>query len=141
MAGALSQTLSDPNLAFGAVLLGILGIYCEFVRPGLVAPGVAGGVLALLGISALSTMPLTVAGVALLAAAVLLLPLDAIMGKGWLLSALIAIALATGAGLLIDGRPGIRWPVAIGSASLFGSIAGYLAAIARRARRNKAPVQ
>lgn len=51
--------IADPQWALVAVVVGILGIYVEFIRPGTVAPGIAGGVALLVGLASLvrSGMP------------------------------------------------------------------------------------
>jgi membrane-bound ClpP family serine protease len=38
--------LADPNAALLALLIGLLFIYCECLRPGMVIPGILGGVAA-----------------------------------------------------------------------------------------------
>ena len=133
----IHSTVSDPNIAFLVVLVGMLGIYCEFLRPGLVIPGVVGGVALLLGASAIAAQPVNHYGVALMPAAVVLFVLDARYGWRRGLGAGAAIAMALAAGLLIDGPVGIRWPIAIlGSAGL-AAVTVYLNSVAARARRNK----
>jgi membrane-bound ClpP family serine protease len=49
----------DPQLALVAVVVGLLGIYAEFIWPGKVVPGIAGGVALLVGLASLgrSGMP------------------------------------------------------------------------------------
>jgi membrane-bound serine protease (ClpP class) len=46
------SSISDPNIAFILVIVGALGIYVEYLSPGLIIPGVAGGIMLLLGLSA-----------------------------------------------------------------------------------------
>src|SRR5262249_37835036 len=46
--------IADPNIALILIVLGALGIYIEFNSPGVIAPGVAGAIAILLGLSALS---------------------------------------------------------------------------------------
>src|SRR3954471_10998350 len=41
------SSISDPNIAFILMILGALGIYLEYMSPGLIFPGVAGGILLL----------------------------------------------------------------------------------------------
>ncbi len=62
----LMAAIADPNIGFILLVLGALGIYVEFSSPGLIFPGVAGAILALLGLSALSILPINWVGVALL---------------------------------------------------------------------------
>ena len=73
----LIAAIADPNIGFILLVLGALGIYVEFSNPGLIFPGVAGAILALLGLSALSILPINWVGVALLLLAVALFVLEA----------------------------------------------------------------
>ena len=68
----LVKAISDPNIALILLVLGALGVYIEFSSPGLILPGVAGGILVLLGLSALSVLPINWMGAALLLLAVAL---------------------------------------------------------------------
>lgn len=45
--------LTNPNAAFLLLIAGLLAIYVEFVRPGLVFPAVLGGMAAVLAVSSL----------------------------------------------------------------------------------------
>src|SRR5947209_4689673 len=60
------SSISDPNIAFILLILGALGIYVEYLSPGLIFPGVAGGIMLLFGLSALSVVPVHWTGAALL---------------------------------------------------------------------------
>src|SRR5713226_4525937 len=69
--------IADPNIAFILLVLGALGIYVEFSAPGLIFPGVAGGILVLLGLSGLAVLPINWIGAALLILGVSLFVLEA----------------------------------------------------------------
>ena len=43
------SAIADPNIGFILLVLGVLGVYVEFTSPGLIFPGIAGAILALLG--------------------------------------------------------------------------------------------
>src|ERR1700733_14594213 len=53
----LVASIADPNIGFILLVLGALGVYVEFSSPGLIFPGVAGGILVLMGVSSLSALP------------------------------------------------------------------------------------
>ena len=68
--------IADPNIALVLLVIGALGIYVEFSSPGLIAPGVLGAILVLLGLSALSVLPINWLGAALLLLAFVLFALE-----------------------------------------------------------------
>jgi membrane-bound serine protease (ClpP class) len=59
-------TLSDPNIAYILLLVGLAGLYFEFSSPGVILPGVMGGISLILAFFALQTLPVNYAGVALI---------------------------------------------------------------------------
>ena len=133
------SSISDPNIAFVLLVIGILGVYIEFNAPGLVFPGVIGGISALLALSALSVFPVNWIGLALLLLAMALFVLEAKFASHGLLGVGGAVAMVLGALLLIDGPPEVRihLTTALGLALPFAAITVFLATIAFRARENK----
>jgi membrane-bound serine protease (ClpP class) len=135
----LVAAIADPNIGFILLVLGALGIYVEFSNPGLIFPGVAGAILALLGLSALSILPINWVGVALLLLSVALFVLEAkytshgVLGIGGTLSMIL------GAVLLINGPPEvrIRFSTAISVAIPFALITMFLVSIVIQARKGK----
>ena len=130
---------SDPNLAFMFLVLGVLGIYVEFNAPGLVAPGVFGGILALLGLNGLSVMPINWMGAAMMILGLTFFVLEAKYPAHGVLGVGGTLALAIGAMVLIDAPPElrIRPMTAIGATLPFAVITLFLVALAVRARNNK----
>jgi membrane-bound serine protease (ClpP class) len=131
--------ISDPNVAAVLTIVGIMGIYAEFNAPGLIFPGVIGGISMLLGLSALSLFPVNWAGAALLALALALFVLEAKFHSHGILTAGGAAAMVLGLVLLIDGPPEmrIRLSTAISLTVPFAGITAFLMTLAVRARRNK----
>jgi membrane-bound serine protease (ClpP class) len=132
--------IADPNIALLLLVLGALGVYLEFSSPGLVAPGVAGAILVLLGLTALSVFPIDWLGAALMILGLAFFILEAKFATHGVLTTGGAIALALGAVMLIDTNVPelrIRWSTAIGLAVPFALITSMLFSIAIRARRNK----
>lgn len=60
------QSLTDPNLVFVLLLLGLLGMAAEVLTPGGFIPGAAGLIAFLLGIAGLSALPFNWIGLALI---------------------------------------------------------------------------
>jgi membrane-bound serine protease (ClpP class) len=131
---------SDPNMAFILLALGALGIYAEFSSPGLVAPGVFGGILVLLGLNGLSVMPINWMGAGMMVLGLTFFVLEAKYPTHGVLGIGGAIALAIGAMVLIDAPPDfrIRPLTAIGVTLPFAVITLFLVTLAMRARSNKA---
>jgi membrane-bound serine protease (ClpP class) len=132
--------IADPNIALILLVVGALGIYVEFSSPGLVAPGVIGGILVLLGLSAISVLPLNWLGVALMILAFTLFVLEVKFTSHGILGAGGTVAMVLGAVMLVDSQvPELRvhWTTAIALALPFSAITVFLLTIAARARRNK----
>lgn len=70
------QALLDPNIAYILLTLGVIGIMAEIYSPGSIFPGVTGVVALLLAFTALGSLPVNWAGVALLLIAAGLLVFD-----------------------------------------------------------------
>jgi membrane-bound serine protease (ClpP class) len=132
--------VADPNIALVLLVIGALGIYVEFSSPGLIVPGVAGAILALLGLSAISVLPINWLGAALLLLAFALFALEVKFVSHGILGAGGALAMVLGAVMLIDSpipELRIQWATAIALALPFSAITVFLLTIAARARRNK----
>jgi membrane-bound serine protease (ClpP class) len=63
-------TISEPNLALILGVLGLILLYVEFTHPGMVAPGVIGGISFLLSILGFSFLPVNYVGVLLIMLAI-----------------------------------------------------------------------
>jgi membrane-bound serine protease (ClpP class) len=134
------SSVADPNIAVMLLVIGALAIYVEFTAPGMVAPGVVGSILLLLGLSALSVLPINWLGAALLLLAFALFALEAKMAAHGVLGVGGAVAMMLGAVMLVDSplpEMRIHWTTAIALALPFSLITVWLLSLAVRARRNK----
>jgi membrane-bound serine protease (ClpP class) len=131
--------IADPNVAFIMLILGALGIYIEFSSPGLIFPGVAGGIMALLGLSGLAVLPINWIGAALLILGASLFVLEAKFASHGILGGGGTIAMILGALLLVNGPPELRihLSTALATTIPFALITMFLVSLVVRARANK----
>ena len=66
----LLSSLANPNIAVILGVIGALGIYFEFTTPGMIVPGVVGGICLILALLGFSFIPINMAGVLLLLLAI-----------------------------------------------------------------------
>lgn len=132
--------LTDPSLAFVLTVIGLIGIYVEFSNPGLIFPGVFGGLCAILGLMALSLLPINWAGAALIAFGLGCFVAEAFIVSHGVLAAGGAIAMMLGAVMLIDTdipELSISWGVAAAVTLPFAAITVFLLNLAVRSFRYK----
>jgi len=117
----LLNVLSDPNIAFLLLTLGGLGLLIEFLRPGIVAPGVFGTIALILAFFSLGTLPVNWAGVALVLFAFVLFGAELFAPGLGALGMGGVISLIAGGLLLTSGSSGVgvsRWLI-IGTGAAF----------------------
>ena len=133
------SSIADPNVGLILLVLGALGLYVEFSAPGLILPGVGGGILVLLGLSSLAVLPINWVGASLLVLSLVLFGLEAHIPSHGILGTGGAVAMLLGAVLLIDGPPELRiqWSTAISVTLPFALITMFLLRLALQARTNK----
>ena len=98
----LLSILSDPNLAYILLILGIYGLIFELYSPGAIFPAVVGGICLILAFYSLHTLPLNYAGLALIIFAVILFILEIKVVSYGMLTIGGAIALFLGSVMLFD---------------------------------------
>jgi membrane-bound serine protease (ClpP class) len=98
----LLHTIAHPNILFILFTVAMFGIIAELQHPGLILPGVAGVISLLLVLYAMSVLPVSVLGLALLVFGVLLMIADIKVASHGVLT-------ATGALVFVaDGRQGTQ---------------------------------
>lgn len=130
-------SISDPNIAYLLLLVGLAGLYFEFSTPGAVIPGVVGGIALILSFFALQTLPVNFAGVLLILFAVILFIAEIKVISHGLLTIGGVISLVLGSLLLFESPdPALRVSLqvmipAVIIVSLFFVAVIYLAARAQ----------
>ncbi|PKA44607.1 nodulation protein NfeD (plasmid) [Rhizobium sullae] len=98
----LLSVITDPNIALILLMVGIYGLIFEFLAPGTLVPGTIGGICLLLGLYALALLPVSYAGVGLIALGAGLTVAEAHAPSFGALGISGGIALVLGAALLFD---------------------------------------
>ncbi len=98
----LSRVL-DPNIAFILLLAGILGLYVEVAHPGMVLPGVIGGISVILALFAFNMLPVSWAGAALILLAIVLFVLEGTVTSHGVLAVGGIVAMIVGGLMLVQG--------------------------------------
>jgi len=68
--------IADPNIAYLLMIIGMLGIYAEFSHPGLILPGVTGGICLVLFLMSVQILPINYVGLLLIILGIVLLILE-----------------------------------------------------------------
>ena len=145
------EFISDPNVSFILLTIGGLGIVVELFNPGLIAPGVVGGICLLLAFLALGNLPVNWAGAAFIILAVSLAVLETqvsgfgILGVGSIVSLLVGgLLLFNQFGDVSPTLPEVsvnRWLLA-GSAGVLTGLVAYVGwEMYTSRRRGKEPSQ
>jgi membrane-bound serine protease (ClpP class) len=60
------RTITNPNLAYFLLIFGLIGLFLEFTHPGVVIPGILGGISLLLAFLAFQVLPINYVGLFLI---------------------------------------------------------------------------
>jgi membrane-bound serine protease (ClpP class) len=132
------STISDPNIAYILLILGIYGIFFELSNPGGILPGVLGGIFILLALYALQTLPVNYAGLLLILFAIILFIAEIKVTSYGLLAVGGVISMTLGSMMLLESpQPFARisWQVilaAVASTTAFFTFAVAKALLAQK---------
>ncbi len=110
----------EPDVFFVLLILGVLGVYTEFTHPGVIAPGVIGGICLILALYAMNFLPINLAGVFLILLALAFFILEAKAPSHGVLALGGVVSMFLGAIFLI------RSPLTPGGVSVGVALAGTL---------------
>ncbi|GIX22250.1 MAG: hypothetical protein KatS3mg121_1033 [Gammaproteobacteria bacterium] len=133
----LLSVLTDPNVAYMLMMLGLYGLIYEFINPGMIVPGVIGGICLLLGLYALQVLPVNYAGLALMLLGIAFMVGEAFAPSFGILGLGGVVAFTIGSVILLDEEGyAVSLPLILGNALaallLFGWVVGMLIRLRRR---------
>jgi membrane-bound serine protease (ClpP class) len=137
MAEYLHLIVASPSLAFVLLVVGVLGIYREFLNPGRVIPGLFGLALVVISVYALAQNEPTVAGMVLVGIGIVLFAVEARWNLRFLPGIVGTLFLIDGFRRLIAGPQGINIVFIVVGSIMLGAVTILMAYGARRARANK----
>ena len=133
--------LTDPNVAFILMLIGVYGLILEFFNPGAVVPGLVGAISLLLALYALALLPINYAGAALVLFGIALMVAEAHIGAFGALGVGGIAAFVIGALLMFPSRaPGFALSLGVVIGAAIGSAALLLVVLGVALRSRKRPV-
>src|SRR3970282_2463436 len=100
--------LSDPNIAYILFMIGLYGLLFEIFNPGVIFPGVIGGICIILAFYSMHTLPINYAGLALIIFAIILFILEIKVISHGILSIGGVISLIIGSIMLINVESGLE---------------------------------
>ena len=98
----LLDIISNPNVTYILMMLGLVGLFFELSNPGLVLPGVIGSISLILALYAMQTLPINYAGLLLILFGVILFITEINVMSYGLLSVSGVISIFLGSTMLID---------------------------------------
>lgn len=130
----------EPDVFFVLLILGVLGLYTEFTHPGVIAPGVIGGICLILALYAMHFLPVNLAGLFLIALSLAFFILEAKAPSHGVLAFGGVVSMFLGAIFLIRSpltAGGVSLGVAFAGTVPFGIIAVVLMRLVLRSRKWK----
>ena len=97
------KTISNPNIAYILLMIGLAGLYFELSHPGAIFPGVIGGISLVLAFFALQTLPVNYAGILLIVLAIIFFIMEMKIPSYGLLSVAGVVSLLLGSLMMFRG--------------------------------------
>jgi membrane-bound serine protease (ClpP class) len=129
--------ITNPTIAYVLLLAGIVGLFLEATHPGVLLPGIVGGICLLVGLYALELLPVNYAGLALMALGIGLLAAEMVTPTAGALGIGGVIAFVVGSVMLMNtAAPGYSVNLGI-IGGIAMSAAVFLALIVRLVLRSR----
>jgi len=110
------KTISNPNIAYILMMIGLAGLYFELSHPGAIFPGVVGGIAIILAFFSFQTLPVNAAGILLILLSIIFFIMEIKITSYGLLSVAGVVSLLLGSLMLFEGAgpyAKVSWQVLI----------------------------
>ncbi len=133
--------ITDPNIAFILMLVGIYGLVFEFAAPGTMVPGTIGGIALLLALYALNLLPINYAGAGLVLLGIGLMIAEVHIGAFGVIGIAGVAAFGMGSFMMFNsGVPGFQLSIAVVVSAMAITAALFLLVLSLLLRSRKHPV-
>jgi membrane-bound serine protease (ClpP class) len=133
---AVLRIISDPNIAYILMMIGLAGLYFELAHPGAVFPGVIGAISLILAFYSFQTLPVNYAGLLLIALAILFFIAEIKVASYGILSLGGLVSLTLGSIMLFEDV-GVSLRLMAPTIVLVGGFFVIVSTLAFRAYRSK----
>jgi len=130
------KIISDPNIAYILMMIGLAGLYFELSHPGAIFPGVIGAISLILAFFSFQTLPVNYAGVVLIFLAIIFFIAEVKVASYGILSIGGLIALTLGSLMLFENMR-VSLTLMLPTIVLVGGFFVIVAGVAFRALRKK----
>jgi membrane-bound serine protease (ClpP class) len=137
------NVITDPNVAYILMMLGMLGLFFELSNPGVILPGVVGGISLILAFFAFQSLPINFAGLLLILFGIVLLIAEIKVVSHGVLAVGGIVAMALGSLMLFDApEVGFRvsWRVILPTIGVTAGMFLFVIAAGVRALAARSPV-
>ncbi|RLB16788.1 MAG: hypothetical protein DRG63_04790 [Deltaproteobacteria bacterium] len=130
------RVISDPNIAYILMMIGMAGLYFELAHPGAIFPGVIGAISLILAFYSFQTLPVNYAGLLLIALAIIFFIAEVKVTSYGILSIGGLVSLTLGSIMLFEDAK-VSLKLMMPTVVLVGGFFVVVATLAFRAYRSK----
>jgi membrane-bound serine protease (ClpP class) len=134
------KTISDPNIAYILMMIGLAGIYFELSHPGAIFPGVVGGIALILAFFSFQTLPVNTAGILLILLSIIFFIMEIKVMSYGMLSVAGVVSLLLGSLMLFEGngpQSQLSWHILIPTLLIVSAFFVTLASLAFKAQMSR----
>ena len=134
----LLAIITNPNVAYILMLIGVYGLILEFYNPGMLLPGITGLISLLLALYAFQVLPVNYAGLALFLLGIGLMVAEALAPSFGVLGIGGVIAFVIGSVMLLETDVpgfGVSWPLIVSVAVVSSGLFLFVMTMLMRSRR------
>lgn len=130
------KIISDPNIAYILMMIGLAGLYFELAHPGVIFPGVIGAISLILAFYSFQTLPVNYAGLLLIVLAIILFIAEVKVASYGMLSLGGLVSMTLGSIMLFEDV-GVSLRLMMPTIVLVGGFFVVVSALAYRAYRSR----